>query len=205
LQRGRDVESSNRRADYRVAVPDSLVRKLAVWFCPQKEYKRLGAVELGRPHLTMSTLGSGRMILTDLSIRGLGMYAVLSQDIADQFLSAKTCFTYLQLWDPTADDPFGVLSVFTYNNLARVAEKDEGLIIGARFVRFAVGSRLEKALDFLDAQVCGVSALARWCDNIARGVQLEPGRHYCGLDMDNLLAEIETVTGATSEQGGEVQ
>jgi hypothetical protein len=151
----------------------------------------------------MSMLGSGRIALTDLSIRGLGMHAILPQDIAAQFLSAKTCFTYLQLWDPTADDPFGVLSVFTYNNLVRVAEKDEGLIIGARFVRFAVGSRLEKALEFLDAQVCGVSALARWCDNVARGVHVEPGHHYCGLDMDNLLAEIETATSTPGEEGEE--
>lgn len=197
------MESSNRRADYRVAVPDSLVRELAVWFCPQKEYMRLGAAELGRPHLTMSMLGSGRMILTDLSIRGLGMHAVLHQDVVAQFLSAKACFTYLQLWDPTADDPYGVLSVFTYNNLVRVAEKDGGLILGARFVRFAVGSRLEKTLEFLDAQVCGVSALARWCDNVARGVHVEPGHHYGGLDMDNLLAEVETATSTSGEQGEE--
>ena len=164
---------------------------------------RLGVAELGRPHLTMSMLGSGRMTLTDLSIRGLGMHTALPTDVTAQFLSAKACFLYLQFWDPTADDPYGVLSVFTYNNLVRVAEKDGGLFLGARFVRFAVGSRLEKTLEFLDAQVCGVSALARWCDNIARGVHVEPGHHYGGLDMDNLLAEIETAAGAPSEQGEE--
>jgi hypothetical protein len=151
----------------------------------------------------MSMLGSGRMALTDLSTRGLGMVAVLPPAGMAQFLSAKACFTYLQLWDPTADDPYGVLSVFTYNNLVRVAEKDGGLFLGARFVRFAVGSRLEKTLEFLDAQVCGVSALARWCDNVARGIHVEPGHHYGGLDMDNLLAEIETATSTPGEQGEE--
>lgn len=193
------MESSNKRTDYRVEVPASYVRELAVWFCPPGEYVRLGAVELGRPHLTMSKLGSGRMTLTDLSIRGLGMHAVLPPEVSARLLSAKDCFTYVKLWDPSADDPYGVLSVFTYNQLVRVAEKDDGLFLGARFLRFAVGSRFEKALDFLDAQACGVTALTRWCDNIARGVASMPGRHNDGLDMDNLLAEVEAALAGPSQ------
>jgi hypothetical protein len=132
------------------------------------------------------------MSLSDLSIRGFGLLASIPQEAIDRLLSVKACFSYLQLWDPSADDPYGVLSVFTYNELVRVAQKDGALFLGARFVRFAVGSRLEKSLEFLDAQSCGVTALARWCDNVSRGLVVEPGRHCGGLDMDNLLTEIET-------------
>lgn len=185
------MDSTNRRADYRVEVPGGFVRELAVWFCPEKDYLRLAAAELGRPHLTLGTLGSGRMTLSDLSIRGMGMHAILPREETDRFLAAKACFTYLKLWDPTTQDPFGVLSVFTYNRLLRVAAQDEGLFLGVRFERFAVGSRLDKTLEFLDAKSVGVMALARWCDNLARGVQIPQSRHGGGLDMDNLLAEVE--------------
>lgn len=198
------MESSNRRADYRVEVPGSYVREIAVWFCPCKNYVRLSAGELARPHLLSSRLGSGRMVLSDLSIRGFGLMASIPQEAIEKLLSAKACFSYLQLWDPSADDPYGVLSVFTYNDLVRVAEKDGALFLGSRFVRFAVGSRLEKSLEFLDAQACGVTALAHWCDNISRGKAIAPGRPCGGLDMDNLLTEIETAL-TNSCQGGEEQ
>ena len=185
------VHSSDKRTDYRVEVPASFVRELAVWFCPLRDYVRISASELGRPHLTLSKLSGGRMTLSNLSIRGFGMHVILPPQVTATLLSAKACCTYLQLWDPTAEDPYGVLSVFTYNHLVRVLEKDGGLSLGGRFMRFAVGSKIEKALDFLDAQSCGVTALARWCDNIARGVHVEPGRHYGGMDLDNLLVEVE--------------
>jgi len=186
------MESSNRRADYRVEVPSVYVREIAVWFCPRKEYMRLSAAELGMPHLLSSRLGPGRMALSDLSIRGFGLLASIPQEAIDKLLSVKACFSYIQLWDPSTEDPYGVLSVFTYNELVRVADKDGALFLGARFMRFAVGSRLEKCLDFLDANTCGVSALAHWCDNLSRGGSVEPGHKSKGLDMDNLLTEIKT-------------
>lgn len=197
------MDSSNRRVDYRVEVPGEFVRELAVWFCPEKNYVRLTAAELGRPHLTLGTLGSGRMTLSDLSIRGMGMHAVLPREETDKFLAAKACFTYLKLWDPTAQEPFGVLSVFTYNSLLRVAAQDEGLFLGIRFERFAVGSRLDKALEFLDAKSVGVTALARWCDNLARGGQFHQGRSRGGLDMENLLSEVEHALAAPDLSGKE--
>jgi len=185
------VQSSNRRTDYRVAVPEAYLRELAIWFCPGRDYVRLSAAELGRPHLCLSKMGKGSFVLMDLSIRGLGLHAALPPEVASKLLAAKTCFIYLKLWDPSADDPYGDLSVFTYNQLTRVAQTEGGLLLGSHFLRFAVGSRLEKALDFLDARSCGVSHLAHWCDNILRGGFSGTARYCSGLDMDNLLAEIE--------------
>ena len=185
------MQSSNKRTDYRVAVPEAYLRELAIWFCPPKDYIRLPAAELGRPHLALSKLGAGRIVLHDVSIRGLGLHVSLAPQVTSKLLAAKACFIYLQLWDPSAEDPYGVLSVFTYSQLTRVAEVGDGLFLGAHFLRFAVGSRLEKSLEFLDAQSCGVSPLARWCDNILRGGFIGPGRHCGGLDMDNLLAEVD--------------
>jgi len=185
------VQSSNRRTDYRVAVPEAYLRELAIWFCPGRDYVRLSAAELGRPHLSLSKMGKGSFVLMDLSIRGLGLHATLPPEVVSKLLAAKTCFIYLKLWDPSADDPYGELSVFTYNQLTRVAQTDGGLFLGSHFLRFAVGSRLEKALEFLDAKSCGVTHLARWCDNILRGGFSGPARPCGGLDMDNLLAEIE--------------
>jgi hypothetical protein len=66
-----------------------------------------------------------------------------------------------------------------------------------------VGSRLEKTLEFLDAQACGVTALARWCDNVARGAMAEPGRHRAGLDMDHLLEEVEAALASAGTHSGE--
>jgi hypothetical protein len=191
------MESLNKREDHRVEVPASLVRELAVWFCPEKEVIRLGVAELGMPHLTLSRLGAGRIALSDLSIRGMGIHMDLPQDLATRLMAAKTCFTYMQLSDSSVDDPYGVLSVFTYNLLAHVDRVDNGLFLGVRFVRFAVGSRLEKTLEFLDAQCCGVSALARWCDNLDRGTHVLPGRHDAGLDMDHLLEEVKLALAPT--------
>ncbi|MFP5220702.1 MAG: hypothetical protein ACLGSA_00275 [Acidobacteriota bacterium] len=186
------MEGSNRRTDYRVAVPEAYLRELAIWFCPARDYIRLGAAELGRPHLSLSKLGQGRIVLMDLSIRGLGLHASLPSDAVSRLLESKTCFVYLKLWDPSIEDPYGELSVFTYNQLTRVAQTSGGLFLGSHFLRFAVGSRLDKALEFLDAKACGVSHLAHWCDNILRGGFSGPVRPCGGLDMDNLLAEIET-------------
>jgi hypothetical protein len=184
-------ESSKNRADYRVAVPEAYLKELAVWTCPAREYVRLSAADLGPPHLALSRLGAGRLVLQDLSIRGLGLLANLPDGAPDVLSTAGTCFFYLQLWDPSAEDPYGTLSVFTYSQLVQTAQTPHGLFLGARFLRFAVGSRLEKALEFLDAQSCGVSTLARWCDNILRGGFAGPGRPCGGLDLDNLLAEID--------------
>jgi len=197
------VEASNRRADFRVEVPPVFLNELAIWFCQEKDYVRLSASELGRPHLTLTRLGSGRMTVSDLSIRGMGMHVALPPEATAKLASAKACFIYLQLADPTADDPYGILSVFTYSALVRVAPRDGGIFLGARFVRFAVGSRLEKTLEFLDAQACGVTALARWCDNVARGAMAEPGRHRAGLDMDHLLEEVEAALASAGTHSGE--
>lgn len=185
------MQSSNRRTDYRVAVPEAYLRELAIWFCPGRDYVRLSAAELGRPHLALSKMGKGSFVLMDLSIRGLGLHATLPPEVASKLLAAKTCFIYLKLWDPSVDDPYGELSVFTYNQLTRVAQTDSGLLLGSHFLRFAVGSRLEKTLEFLDARTCGVSHLAHWCDNILRGGFSGTNRFCSGLDMDNLLDEIE--------------
>jgi len=197
------VEASNRRADFRVEVPPVFLNELAIWFCREKDYVRLSASELGRPHLTLTRLGSGSMTVSDLSIRGMGMHVTLPPQATAKLTSAKACFIYLQLADPTADDPYGILSVFTYSALVRVASREDGIFLGARFVRFAVGSRLEKTLEFLDAQSCGVTALARWCDNVARGAMAEPGRHRAGLDMDHLLEEVEAALASAGTQSGE--
>lgn len=197
------MEASNRRADFRVEVPPVFLNELAIWFCQEKDYVRLSAAELGRPHLTLTRLGSGRMIVSDLSIRGMGLNVALPPQATAKLTSAKACFIYLQLADPTADDPYGILSVFTYSALVRVAPRDDGIFLGARFVRFAVGSRLEKTLEFLDAQSCGVTALARWCDNVARGAMAEPGRHRAGLDMDHLLEEVEAALASAGTPSGE--
>ncbi len=197
------MEASNRRADYRVEVPSIFLNELAIWFCQEKDYVRLAAAELGRPHITLSRLGSGKMTMSDLSIRGLGLHVELPAQVTAKLASAKACFIYMQLADPTADDPYGILSVFTYSALVRVAPQEDGIFLGARFVRFAVGSKLEKTLEFLDAQACGVTALARWCDNVARGRLAEPGRHRVGLDMDHLLDEVETALSESGTPAGE--
>ncbi|GFK94155.1 hypothetical protein NNJEOMEG_01995 [Fundidesulfovibrio magnetotacticus] len=201
-------DASNRRADYRVEVPASHLRELALWPGPAEEHVRVTPACLGRPRLTLSRLGHGRLLLTDLSIRGLGMLLHLRPEDAEWLRQARKVYIYLQLWDPTHDDPFGVLSVFTSCHLVRVADTPRGLFAGARFLRFAVGSRLEKALEFLDARMAGVTALARWCDNIARGEQPVAERRYPGLDLDNLLAEIENALTERSPcvpEGGETQ
>jgi hypothetical protein len=200
---GDAMESSNRRADYRVEVPASLVRELAIWSCPGKDILRLGAAELGLPHLVMSRLGAGSVTLSDLSIRGMGIHVDLPHDVTSKLLAAKACFTYLQLLDSSFEDPYGILSIFTYCNLVRVAHVDGRLFLGVRFVRFAVGSRLEKALEFLDAQCCGVTALARWCDNLARGAHVMPDRHDVGLDLDHLLEEVELALAHSRKPGEE--
>lgn len=197
------MEALNRREDYRVEVPAASVREIALWFTPERELKRLAACDLGRPHLTLSRLGPGRMTLTDLSIRGFGLLLALPEEAVQKLLGAKACMTYVQLWDQSAEDPHGVLSVFTYNLLARVAPKDGNLFLGVRFKRFAVASRLDKSLDFLDAGVCGVTALTHWCDNVARGAKAGPGRRGGGLDLDNLLTEIEAELAHPADLGEE--
>ena len=193
-------QESNRRADHRVPVPENYVREIALWFCAENEPLRLHLEELGRPHLRLSKLGSGRMVLSDVSVRGLGLTLALPPQVVQGLLPAKAMRVYLQLWDPTADNPGGLLSVFAYCQLTRVAAVADGLFLGARFIRFAMPSKHEKSMDFLDATRCGINDLARWCDNIDRGVVFEARLSNGGLDMDNLLSEVENVlAGAGSD------
>jgi len=186
-----EVSESNRRADHRTPVPGTYVREIALWFCAEEGHLRLRLEDLGRPHLRLTKLGTGRMALSDVSVRGMGLTLSLPPQVVQGLLGAKAMHAYLQLWDPTADNPTGVLSVFAYCHLVRVAPVSEGLFLGARFTRFAVPSNHDKSMDFLDATRCGINDLAHWCDNIDRGVIFEAGLAAGGLDMDNLMAEVE--------------
>jgi len=109
---------------------------------------------------------------------------------AEPLRRARACSVYFKLWDPVLDDPDNVLSVFTSCRLVSMTEQDGFLLFGASFKRFAVGSRFEKALEFLDASAAGVAALAPWCDNLVRGTLPHAERRQPGLDLDNLLSEI---------------
>ena len=184
------MQDEQRRSDFRVAVPEGSVRELALWFCPDRDFVRLSVAELGQPELALTRLGSGRMAVADLSIRGMGLLVDFPQLFMDRLVELDGLLAYLQLWDPSAEDPHGVLSVFVHCHLARLAPKDDGYFLGTRFVRFAVASRHEKAMEFRDAERCGVGDLARWCDNVARGLTFTGSRPLGGLDMDHLLAEI---------------
>lgn len=189
---------SNRRTDHRVTVPGNYVREIALWFCADEEHLRLSLEELGRPHLRLTKLGSGRMVLSDVSVRGMGLTLALPPQVVQGLLPAKAMRAYLQLWDPTSDAPGGVLSIFAFCQLTRVAAVSDGLFLGARFRRFAIPSKHDKSMDFLDATRCGINDLARWCDNIDRGVVFEAKLANGGLDMDNLLAEVENALAATT-------
>ena len=193
-----EVTESNRRADHRVTVPENYVREIALWFCAEKEHLRLNLEELGRPHLRLTTLGAGRMLLSDVSVRGMGLTLALPPQVVQGLLPAKAMRVYLKLWDPTADAPDGVLSVFAYCQLVRVAAVASGLFLGARFTRFAIPSKYDKSLEFLDATRCGINDLARWCDNIDRGVVFEAELAKGGLDMDNLMPELENALAAAA-------
>lgn len=199
------MDDVNRRTEYRVVVPGDFLREAAVWFCPEEEYVRLDVSRLGPPDIVFSRIEPGLMVLTDLSIRGFGLRLKLPEQVLARMQSEKNCFTWLQLWDPGIEDPYGVLSVFTYNQLSHAQEEDGTLVLGGEFVRFAVGSHFDKTLDFLDAQTCGVSALAHWCDNIARGLRPEPGGQYAGLDLDNLLVEVENAAKQMCHEAGDAQ
>ncbi len=191
---------ANRRTDHRVGVPENYVREIALWFCADNEPLRLSLEELGRPHLRLSKLGSGRMVLSDVSVRGLGLTLALPQQVVEGLLAAKAMHVYLQLWDPSADAPGGLLSIFAFCHLVRVAPGTDGLFLGARFKRFAIPSKHDKSMDFLDATRCGINDLARWCDNLDRGVLFETHLASGGLDMDNLLAEVEnTLAGQATD------
>lgn len=181
------------RSDHRIPVPEGYVREIALWFCEQKDYLRLRLEDLGRPDLRLTKLGSGRMVLFDVTVRGMGLSLEPAPESVQGILSAQAMHAYLQLWDPTTDDPNGVLSVFAHCRLAKVEPIADRLTLGVRFMRFAIASTHDKSLDFLDATRCGINDLARWCDNIDRGVIFEAELAGGGLDMDNLLAEVENV------------
>jgi len=193
------VTDSNRRADFRIGVPAHYVRQLAVWPSAGAAMIRLSLADLGAPLMACAAGPDGAMRLMDISVQGLGLCVKLPHPCADILEKAAFCHTYLKLWDPSLEDPYSVLSVFTCNRIMRVVRRDGWLLVGARFMRFAVGSRLEKELEFLDAQICGVSVLARWCDNLARGEFSHPGQARTGLDLDNLLAELSYVLASGGE------
>lgn len=187
------MTADNRRADFRIGVPAQYVRQMAVWTCADLSPLRLGLAELGTPLLLLAKREAAPVSLLDISIQGLGLSVAPSHPGVEALVKAEACHIYLKLWDPSVDQPYGVLSVFTSNRIVRVARRENALFLGTRFVRFAVGSRLEKELEFLDAQVCGVTALAHWCDNLSRGEFAHPGQARTGLDLDNLLAELSYV------------
>lgn len=193
------MEESNRRMDYRVPVPGELIQELALWACPREDYVRLGIEDLGRPALALSAQPSGSMSVSDLSIRGMALQLALSEPSTAPLEGAQALFAYLRLSDPDAYDPDGVLSVFVYCTPVRSVRQDGALFLALRFLRFAVASRQDKSLDFLDAQACGVNALARWCDNVARGLFRPEALLRPGLDMDNLLGEIEHALAAPED------
>ena len=187
------MTADNRRADFRIGVPAHYVRQMAVWTCAELAPIRLGLAKLGAPLLLQSKREDAAVRLLDISIQGLGLSVSPSLPGVEALVKAEACHIYLKLWDPSVDQPYGVLSVFTSNRIVRVVRREDTLFLGTRFVRFAVGSRLEKELEFLDAQVCGVTALADWCDNLSRGEFAHPGEARTGLDLDNLLAELSFV------------
>lgn len=191
------MENAALRADYRIVVPPGYVRQLALWFCADKDYYRLEVRELGRPDLAMALLDSGLLTVSDLSIRGVGLDLSLPFAEAEKFQQGGTLFLFLKLWDPLAEDPSSLLSVFTFCRLMRVESKETHLSLGLRFERFAQGSKNEKALEFRDARRCGVSDLTRWCDNLARGAFRQAELASKGLDLDNLLAEVEAIAKGT--------
>lgn len=193
------MEESNRRKDYRVLVPGELIEELALWPCPEQEYVRLGVERLGRPEFALSSRGPGSLAVSDLSIRGMGLLVSAPDELPPGLAGATALFAYMRLADPDSWDPHGVLSVFVYCSLVRTARQGGSLFLALRFLRFAVASRLDKSLDFLDAQSCGVNSLARWCDNVARGLYHPEALKRPGLDMDDLLGEIER---ALSSPGG---
>ncbi|WP_243312143.1 hypothetical protein [Fundidesulfovibrio agrisoli] len=187
------MTADNRRADFRIGVPAHYVRQMAAWTCADLAPLRLGLARLGSPLLLQSKREEAAVRLLDISIQGLGLSIDPSHPGVEALVKAEACHIYLKLWDPSVDQPYGVLSVFTSNRIVRVVRREDRLLLGTRFVRFAVGSRLEKELEFLDAQVCGVTALAHWCDNLSRGEFANPGEARTGLDLDNLLAELSYV------------
>ena len=179
------------RSDFRVGVPGEYIREVALWACKPLEYLRLDVSALGRPHLRYTLLGPERMGVTDLSIRGMGLRLTLPDRILARVQSIQTVFAYFQLWDPSVDDPHGLLTIFTYCMVKRVAPSPDGVLLGITFSRFAVGSRHEKALEFLDAERFGVTELASWCDKVSRGLSFRGDPDYPGLSLENLLAEVE--------------
>ncbi|WP_459933515.1 hypothetical protein [Fundidesulfovibrio butyratiphilus] len=179
------------RSDFRVVVPADLIREVAVWFSPEPQSPRLAVAVLGPPRLRYSMLGPTRMAVTDLSIRGLGLRLTLPERMLLRVSGVKHMFVYMQLWDPSADDPHGLLTIFTSCLVKRAVIEHESLLLGAVFSQFAVGSHYEKALEFLDAKRCGVSELAAWCDKVSRGVTYRGDTDHPGLDIENLLAEVE--------------
>ncbi|WP_243438609.1 hypothetical protein [Fundidesulfovibrio soli] len=195
------MTSDNRRADFRIGVPAHYVRQMAVWPCADLSPLRLGLTGLGAPLLLQAKREEAAVRLLDISIQGLGLCVDPSLPGVEALVEAAACHIYLKLWDPSVEQPYGVLSVFTSNRIVRVVRREDALFLGTRFVRFAVGSRMEKALEFLDAQVCGVSALAHWCDNLSRGGFAHPGQARNGLDLDNLLAELSYVIASAGGAG----
>jgi len=186
------VDPQQQRADYRVEVPATSVREVAFWPCADSAYARLDILDLGLPSATLSGLGPERLSLCDLSIHGLGLTIDPPGEMRPSLVQGATCFTWLQLWDTSPANPYGVLSLFTLNRMCSVSPRDERLFLGLRFLRFALGSKREKTLEFRNAQQGGVPLLARWCDNLLRGAAShEPGHQSGGLDLDNLLDEIE--------------
>lgn len=179
------------RSDFRVVVPADLIREVAAWFAPEPQSARLPVVALGNPHLRYSMLGPTRMAVTDLSIKGLGLRLTLPERMLLRMSGVKHMFLFMQLWDPSADDPHGLLTTFISCQVKRAVIEHESLLLGALFSRFAVGSHHEKALEFLDAKRCGVSELAAWCDKVSRGVTYRGDTEHPGLDIENLLAEVD--------------
>lgn len=179
------------RSDFRVVVPADLIREVAVWFAPEPQGVRLAVTALGHPHLRHSMLGPTRMAVTDLSIRGLGLRLTLPERMLLRLSGLKHMFVYLQLWNPSADDPHGLLTTFISCQIKRAVIEHESLLLGSVFSLFAVGAHHEKSLEFLDAKRFGVTELAGWCDKVSRGVTYRGDTEHPGLDIENLLAEVE--------------
>ena len=185
------MSSKATRSDYRVPVPPGYVRELALWYCQDKKYYRMDVQVLGHPDIVANKMCADILKVNDLSIRGMGLDLRISCEA--KFQQGQTLFVYLKLWDPLGEAINSLLSIFTFSRLMRLETNDLILSLGLRFESFAQGSNFEKALEFRDATRWGISDLARWCDNLARGSFTQAEQASKGLDLDNLLAEIEAL------------